>query len=115
MLVTSRSSNSVPTRLPSAEQTDLPLTGLKDPNGVAVDADGDVYITDAGNRRVLKLAPGSTSHTVLPFTGLNSPGGVAVDASGNVYVADAMRARVVNLRRDNPLSASRCGVVHRNL
>jgi serine/threonine-protein kinase len=85
------------TKLLSAEQTDLPFTGLKDPNGVAVDTNGDVYITDSNTRQVLKLAAGSNRQTELAFTGLNSPEGMAVDAAGNIYVADAMRARVVKL------------------
>jgi streptogramin lyase len=50
----------------SADQTDLPFTGLKNSNGVAVTAGGDVYVTDAGNRRVLKLAAGSATQTELP-------------------------------------------------
>ena len=42
----------------STTQTVLPFTGLRTvqgPIGVAVDATGDVYITDHDNNRVLKL------------------------------------------------------------
>ena len=35
--------------------TALPLTDLKNPEGVAVDTDGNVYVTDNGNKRLLKL------------------------------------------------------------
>lgn len=69
-------------------QSDVPLAGLKDPNAVAVDAAGAIYVTDAGNRRVLKLAAGSTSQTELPFTGLQNLTAIAVDPAGNVYVTD---------------------------
>ena len=55
---------------------------------MAVDAAGNLYVTDCGNNRVLKLAAGSSTQTVLPFTGLNDPSGVAVDTAGNLYVAD---------------------------
>ena len=51
-------------------------------------APATVYVTDAGNNRVLKLAAGSSTQAVLPFTGLNNPWGVAVDSSGNLYVSD---------------------------
>ena len=68
--------------------TALPFSGI-DPRGVAVDAAGDVFVTDLRNNRVVKLAAGSNTQTVLPFTGLQSPDGIAVDAAGNVYVADS--------------------------
>jgi sugar lactone lactonase YvrE len=81
----------------NAPQPDvLPFTGLTDPSGVAVTAGGDVYLTDTGNDRVLKLPAGSGQQSVLPFTGLTSPGGVAVDTAGNVYVTDG-NSRVVKL------------------
>ena len=53
----------------------LPFTGLKDPDGVAVDSAGNLYVTDSDNNRVLKLAAGSTTQTALPFTGLSGRGG----------------------------------------
>jgi serine/threonine-protein kinase len=55
---------------------------------VAVDAAGDVYVSDYTNNRVLELEAGSTTPVELPFTGLNNPWGVAVDTAGNVYVSD---------------------------
>jgi sugar lactone lactonase YvrE len=87
--------------------TALPFTGLNLPNlpdnnsclgasGVAVDAAGDVYVIDLGNKRVLKLAAGSSSQTVLPFTDLQ-PGGLAVQPAGNVYVADVRANQVLKL------------------
>jgi serine/threonine protein phosphatase PrpC/DNA-binding beta-propeller fold protein YncE len=78
-------------------QTVLPFTGLNPPDTLAVDSAGNVYITDSGNNRVLKLATGGGAPTVLPFTGLNEPDGVAVDAAGNVYVADNRNNRVLRL------------------
>lgn len=74
----------------------LPFTGLYQPQGLAVDANGTVYVADFNNR-VVKLDPGSSTPAVLPFTGLNFPQGIAVDAAGNVYVADRGNNRVVKL------------------
>ena len=64
---------------------------------MAVDGAGDVYVTEIGNNRVVKLTAGSSTQTVLPFTGLNQPYAVAVDAAGNVYVADWGNNRVLKL------------------
>lgn len=76
----------------AARQTVLPFTGLTYPSAVAVDASGNVYLTDTGNDRVVKLAAGSNEQTVLPFTGLHSPRSVAVDTFGNVYITDYVTA-----------------------
>ncbi|MGB7167293.1 MAG: serine/threonine protein kinase, partial [Mycobacterium sp.] len=71
---------------------------LSAPVGVAVDATGNLYVTEFGsNNRVVKLAVGSATQVVLPFTGLNGPDGVAVDTAGNLYVADGQNNRVVKL------------------
>ena len=71
-------------------------TGLSVPQGVAVDASGNVYIADTGNNRVLMetLSAGAyTQSTVV--SGLSSPSAVAVDGSGNVYIADTGNNRVL--------------------
>ncbi|MFF3572423.1 serine/threonine-protein kinase PknD [Nocardia jiangxiensis] len=78
-------------------QTPLPFSGVSLPTDVAVDAAGNVYVTDMGNDRVVKLAAGASASTLLPFTGLNNPQGVAVDAAGNIYVTDTSNNRVVKL------------------
>jgi serine/threonine-protein kinase len=75
----------------------LPFTGLSGPSGVAVDGAGNLYVTDYGNKRVLKLAASATTPTVLPFTGLSGPSGVAVDGAGNLYVTDYADSRVLKL------------------
>jgi serine/threonine-protein kinase len=71
-----------------AAQVVLPFTGLRGPEGVAVDSVGNLYVTDWGNNRVLKLAAGSSAQDVLPFTGLRGPQGLAVDSVGTLYVTD---------------------------
>ena len=55
------------------------------PRGVAVDAQGNVYISDLG----IKMFTAANSNvTYLASSGLNLPYGVAVDCVGNVYFAD---------------------------
>jgi serine/threonine-protein kinase len=80
--------------------TKLPFTGLENPNGVAVDAACNIFVTDAldkDHNRVLVLPAGTTTQVELPFTGLNGPTGVAVDIAENVYVTDTGNNRVLEL------------------
>jgi sugar lactone lactonase YvrE len=58
---------------------------LSQPEGLAVDPGGNLYIADVGLGVIQRVANGVIS-TVASATG---PAGVAVDGSGNVYIADA--------------------------
>jgi hypothetical protein len=74
-----------------------PFTGLNFPYGITVSTAGDVFVTDSGNGRVLKLPAGSDTQVELPFTGLDHPYGVAVNSAGDVFVADSGNGRVLKL------------------
>jgi DNA-binding beta-propeller fold protein YncE len=68
------------------------------PSGVAVDAEGNVYVADMFNNRILKFT--SEGIQINSFnTGtvtFSSPFGIAVDdTSGDVYVADAFNNRIL--------------------
>jgi sugar lactone lactonase YvrE len=64
---------------------------FNDPEGLAVDASGNLYVADTGNNLVRKITPlGMVSTLKVGTDGprLKSPGDVAVDGAGNLYVAD---------------------------
>ncbi len=75
--------------------TSVYATGFATPAGLAVDATGNVYVSDYAASVVTKV---SLVYGVPTFTqlgnGFRSPLGVAVDAANNVYVADYLNGRV---------------------
>jgi uncharacterized protein (TIGR03437 family) len=90
---------------PVDTQDGVPATTawLFKPNAVAVDAAGNLYISDGWFDLVRKVTPDGIIHTVAgtaiagyllgpgrnsKLSQLNYPSGVAVDAAGNLYIAD---------------------------
>jgi sugar lactone lactonase YvrE len=83
------------------------------PDGLALDADNNLYVSDEQNNRVLEFnetanpANNTTANTVFGqssftangggggTTGLVEPRGVAVDPSGNLYIVDWGNSRVL--------------------
>jgi trimeric autotransporter adhesin len=81
---------------------------LDNPRGVGVDVKGNLYIADAGNGRVRRVALDGTISTVAGsgqsgFSGdggladgaaLNFPIGLAIDMFGNLFISDSKNRRV---------------------
>jgi sugar lactone lactonase YvrE len=81
---------------------------LANPNGVAVDVSGNLYIADTANARIRKVDTNGIITTVagngsLVFSGdgaaatsasLDGPEGAVLDAAGNLYIADTLHNRV---------------------
>ncbi len=80
---------------------------LNAPQGVAVDAAGNLYIADTGNNRVRMVSNGiitTVAGNGIPgFLGdggpalnaeLNVPEAVAVDSNNNIYIADKRNSRI---------------------
>jgi sugar lactone lactonase YvrE len=66
------------------------------PEGVAIDAAGNLFIADAGANAVYEIASGAST-TVALGSGLSAPRGVAVDGAGNIFVADTGNNQIVEI------------------
>jgi pectin methylesterase-like acyl-CoA thioesterase/sugar lactone lactonase YvrE len=84
------------------------------PSGVAVDAYGDVYVSDASAGIIRRVSatgtaslyagiPGTAGHQDGSFglSSFDSPGALAIDASGNLIVADTGNATIRHVDREN--------------
>jgi streptogramin lyase len=69
--------------------------------GTAVDSAGNVYVADASNHRVMKIAPNAAPDCSIGCTQIGgsftNPIGVASDASGDIYVLDSGSRQLVKL------------------
>lgn len=70
------------------------VSGLSQPQGVAVDKSDNLYISNTNAGTVIKLVGGNA--TVIA-SGLAQPMGLAVDDAGNVFVAEAVANDVVEI------------------
>jgi len=81
-------------------------SAISDPQGMAVDGEGNLYIADRGAHKIFKRTP---EGAMIHFAGdgtpgfvdgpgntarFDHPGDVAVDVAGNLYVADELNHRI---------------------
>jgi secreted PhoX family phosphatase len=72
---------------------------LSNPQGVAIDSSGNVYVADTWNHRIQKFTSSGGFITKWGSLGssdgqFSNPQGMAVDAQGNVYIADRNNNRI---------------------
>lgn len=101
---------------------------LDSPRGLAIDAAGNLYVSDTDNNRVRKIDHATQVITtvagngVLGFAGdghlatgaeLNFPFGLGFDAAGDLFIADTgnQRVRMIDLNGNISTVAGGCGIV----
>lgn len=65
-------------------------TGISGPQGLAIDAAGNLYVANSSDNSVTVYAPGSTAPSMTLRQGLTTPAAVAVDSKGNVWVSNEL-------------------------
>lgn len=97
-----------PVRIPRSLVFEKEISGrilgfeLNHPSGVAVDARGNIYFTDTGNHRLIKVDPKLTPQLSHGGYGAGvgkflNPEDIIIDRGLNVYVLDTGNRRVVQL------------------
>ena len=89
---------------------------FSNPGGMAIDAQGNIYIADTFNNRIRKMAPDGTVTTIagngtsgyVDDVGVNAefyaPAGLTVDAQGNIFVADYGNNMIRKIKPDGTVS-----------
>jgi len=92
---------------------------ISDPEGVTVDAFGDIYIADGGNNRVRRISAVSNIISTVAGDGTNTfsgdgnqatavglsyPSGVALDRAGNLYIAETSNDRIRRVSADGVIT-----------
>ncbi len=76
-------------------QTTLPVTGLVEPFGAAIDGAGNIYIIDATSSNVTEISANGTQSTIN--SSLSNPEAIASDSAGNLYIGDVGNNRVLKI------------------
>lgn len=88
------------------------IGAFKNPQDLCVAPDGNIYLADSGNNRIVIL-DGDMTQVVRIITGFENhgvadtfqtPTGVAVSSDGTLYIADSLNRRVVVLNADDTLN-----------
>lgn len=94
----------------SVSGRDLGTGEFKDPNDMYVTEDGNVYILDSGNNRIIRTDKNwDVVDTITEFKNagktdsLNNPSGIFVTEGNQIYVADTENSRIVVLTSDGEL------------
>lgn len=109
---------------PSALQPDATQARFNQPLGIAIDTNGNLYVADAGNHTIRKIAVSGVVSTLAgsPGTSGSTDGvgatarfsflkGITVDSAGNVYAVDNSTVRKITPAGDVTTLAGASGLL----
>ena len=82
-------------------ETTYPTFNLNKPSGVAVDKDGNIFISDTDNNRIRMITPAGVVSTLIQEDKTEyvsyKPCGLVVDSNANVYVVENEKHRIIKM------------------
>jgi hypothetical protein len=81
------------------------LKGLDEPAGLAEDPWGNLYVSEMGSGKILRVTDHGYGNRAVIKAGLGHPRGLSVDALGNLFISDADsgQVKVIALLREHQL------------
>lgn len=74
---------------------------FKEPRGICIDANDNIYVTDRENDRIRKI---TSDGTVSTYAEITRPIGICADNKGNLYVSDTNVSRIWKIASDGKIT-----------
>ncbi|MDX1429124.1 MAG: hypothetical protein R3282_02500, partial [Rhodothermales bacterium] len=78
--------------------------GISGPVGVAMDADGNLYVNNCSANSISKVSPDRSASTLVQSDLLNCPNGLTLGPDGNLYVVNFSDERMLKVTPDGEIS-----------
>jgi sugar lactone lactonase YvrE len=98
------------------------LAKFRNPSGLAIDSDGNLYVADTDNNLIRKIAPNAAVTTIAGKVGpafftngvgscgrFNSPTSIAIDTNGTLYVCDRYNNAIRQITITSGTPRTGCG------